>query len=146
DLLEWPADAWLAFDDYHFAAESEASERYVDLVASLSPVRLLLASRKRPAWATSRRILYGDVHEWGTHELTMTQTEVARVLEAGGRRSRTGFTALAEGWPAVIGLAAASPDVRLPDGEFPSALHSYLAEELYQAAKPDVRWGLCQLA
>src|SRR5438552_7764574 len=26
DLVAWPEDTWLAFDDYQFAAESEASE------------------------------------------------------------------------------------------------------------------------
>src|SRR5207253_287277 len=75
DLLEWPETAWLAIDDYHFACESEASEHYVDLLTSLSPVWLLLMSRKRPSWATTRRILYGEIHELGTHELAMTQEE-----------------------------------------------------------------------
>src|SRR5262245_16010431 len=46
DLADWPATAWLMFDDYHFACDSEASERYVDILTSSSPVHLLVASRK----------------------------------------------------------------------------------------------------
>src|SRR5207253_5064737 len=76
DLLEWPETAWLVIDDYHFACESDASEHYVDLHASLCPVHLLLGTRKRPPWATPRRILYGEIDDGGTHELAMPQREV----------------------------------------------------------------------
>src|SRR5438093_1266867 len=48
DLQDWPQDTWLAFDDYQFACESEFSERFVDLLCSLTELRLLLASRVRP--------------------------------------------------------------------------------------------------
>ena len=34
----------------------------------------------------------------------------------------------------------------MPAGDLPAALYDYFAEELYQAAEPGLRWGLCQLA
>src|SRR5262249_29178747 len=32
DLEDWPAEAWIAFDDYQFAPESPLAERFVDLL------------------------------------------------------------------------------------------------------------------
>ena len=145
DLLAWPETAWLAIDDYHFTCDSDASERYVDLLASLSPVRLLLATRKRPRWATSRLILYGEIYEVGTYELAMTQEETRAVL--GDRRDAAaeGLSALSAGWPAVIGLAAFA-DSEIPEDELPDALYDYFAEELYQAADAETRRALRQLS
>src|SRR2546426_7648441 len=54
DLAEWPEDAWLAIDDYHFAAGSPASEIFVEEISSAPSLRLLVTSRHRPAWATAR--------------------------------------------------------------------------------------------
>jgi ATP/maltotriose-dependent transcriptional regulator MalT len=146
DLAEWPDDHWLVFDDYQFAMESEASERFFDLVVRQSPLRVLLASRTRPTWATARRLLYGELFEVGRNDLAMTQEEAAKVLAERDEASAPGLVALAEGWPAVIGLAALTGDVELPEGSLPDTLYDYFAEELYQAASPNVRWGLCQLA
>jgi hypothetical protein len=144
DLGEWPDDRWLVFDDYQFAMEARAPERFVDLVLRNSPVKLLVASRKRPTWATARRLLYGEVYELGRNELAMDHEEAAAVLAH--RKDAAGLVALAEGWPAVIGLAALTEDFTLPEGTLPDALYGYFAEELYQAASPEVQDGLCRLA
>src|SRR5262249_52992724 len=124
DLADWPKTAWLVIDDYHFACDSDASERYVDLLVSLSPVRLLLATRKRPRWATSRRILYGEIHEIGAHDLAMTQKEARAVLVDRRDAAAQGLSALADGWPAVIGLAAFA-DAHIPPQDLPDALYDY---------------------
>jgi LuxR family maltose regulon positive regulatory protein len=145
DLTEWPDTAWLAIDDYHFTADSEASERFVDLLTSHSPVRLLLASRKRPRWATSRRILYGEIHELGAHELAMTRDEARAVLADRRDDAAGGLVVLTAGWPAVIGLAALTESNLCAD-DLPNGLYDYFAEELYQAASPEVQEGLCQLS
>ncbi len=61
---------------------------------------------------------------------------------------RTGMAQLArqaEGWPAVLALAAGARDLP-PSGILPSALHSYLAEELFQGAPIELQESLLRLA
>lgn len=145
DLAEWPEDAWLAIDDYQFAAGSEACEIFVEEVSKAPSVRLLLSSRHRPGWATARRRVYGDLQELNSSDLAMIDDEALDVLKPSGIND-AGLLEQAAGWPAVIGLAALTGALALPAGELPSALYDYFAEELYQAAEPGVRWGLCQLA
>jgi DNA-binding NarL/FixJ family response regulator len=146
DLAEWPDDAWLVFDDYQFAMEAKAPERFIEVLVRDAPVRLLLTSRKRPSWASARRLLYGEVYELGRTELAMDHDEAASVLAHKKDSPAAGLVALAEGWPAVIGLAALTDDFELPEGSLPDALYEYFAEELYQAASPEVQRGLCLLA
>jgi LuxR family maltose regulon positive regulatory protein len=146
DLENWPSEAWLAFDDYHFACESGFAEEFVERVLALSPLRLFLTSRKRPSWATSRRLLYGDAYEIGRSLLAMSQEEAELVLSHRQESEASGLVALADGWPAVIGLAALTDDFDLPDQGVPEALYRYFAEELYQVADEELRWSLCQLA
>ena len=136
----------LVFDDYQFAMEATAPERFVDLLLRHSPIQLLLTSRKRPSWASARRLLYGELYELGRTELAMDHDEAASVLAHRKDSPAAGLVALAEGWPAVIGLAALTEELELPEGGLPDALYEYFAEELYQAASPSVRRGLCKLA
>ena len=75
DLAEWPDDAWLVIDDYHFATESSASEAFVDALVSRERVRLLLTSRRRPSWATARRRIYGEAFEVDRTLLAMSDNE-----------------------------------------------------------------------
>jgi LuxR family maltose regulon positive regulatory protein len=146
DLADWPEDLWLVIDDYQFAMEAAAPERFVDLLLRKSPVRLLVTSRKRPVWASARRLLYGEVYELGRNELAMDHEEAAEVLAHRKDSPAAGLVALAEGWPAVIGLAALADEFDLPEGSLPDSLYEYFAEELYQAASPEVQHGLRRLA
>ena len=146
DLADWPADLWLVFDDYQFAMEAKAPEQFVDLLLRKSPIRLLLTSRKRPSWASARRLLYGELYELGRNELAMDHDEAASVLAHRKDAPAAGLVALAEGWPAVIGLAALTDEIGLPEGGLPDTLYEYFAEELYQAASTEVQQGLCKLA
>ena len=84
DLAEWPEDAWLAIDDYHFASRSAACEAFVDEVSSAPSLRLLVTSRQRPGWATARRRIYGDVQELSSAALAMSDDEAIDVLEPSG--------------------------------------------------------------
>jgi LuxR family transcriptional regulator, maltose regulon positive regulatory protein len=146
DLADWPEDAWLVFDDYQFAMEAKAPERFMEVLLRDAPVRLLLTSRKRPSWASARRLLYGEVYELGRNELAMDHEEAANVLAHRKDSPAAGLVALAEGWPAVIGLAALTEDFELPEGSLPDALYEYFAEEIYQqAASSMVQRGLCLL-
>lgn len=146
DLAGWPDDLWLVVDDYQFAMEAKAPERFVDGLLRRSPVKLLLASRKRPRWASARRLLYGEIYELGRNDLAMDHDEAAAVLAHRKDAPAAGLVALAEGWPAVIGLAALAQDLDLPEDGLPDALYDYLAEELYQAATPDMQRQLRRLA
>jgi DNA-binding CsgD family transcriptional regulator len=146
DLAEWPDDVWLVLDDYEFVMEAAASERFIDLILSTAPIRSVITSRRRPGWASARRLLYGDLFELGRNELAMNHAEAAEVLAHRKDAPTSGLVTLAEGWPAVIGLAALAEDYAPPDDELPETLYEYFAEELYQGATEDVRRGLCKLA
>jgi ATP/maltotriose-dependent transcriptional regulator MalT len=146
DLTDWPEDTWLVFDDYQFAMEARAPERLIDLLLRKTSIRMVLTSRKRPTWATARRLLYGEVYELGRTDLAMDHDEAAEVLSHRKDAPAAGLVALAEGWPAVIGLAALTDEFNLPEGGLPHALYDYFAEELFQAAEPDIQEGLCRLA
>ncbi len=146
DLVEWPADAWLVFDDYQFACDSDLSEMFVELVASLCPVQLLVTSRTRPSWATAKRLLYGEVFEVGRNVLAMSQDEAEAVLAKVRTSDAREIVALADGWPALIGLAALADDVEIPEEAVPEAMYAYFAEELYRTAAPDVQKGLRRLS
>lgn len=145
DLAPWPEDAWLAIDDYHFAMDSAAAEEFVDTLATDSPLRLLVTSRRRPTWASARRRLYGEVVEIDRTLLAMSDTEALDVLDRRAREASE-LVEKAAGWPAVIGLAALTGDLSMPERGLPATLFDYFAEELYLHAEPGLRWGLCQLA
>jgi LuxR family transcriptional regulator, maltose regulon positive regulatory protein len=145
DLAEWPSEAWLAIDDYQCAMEAEAPERFIERLVELTPIRVLVTSRHRPKWATARRILYGEILEFEREVLAMSDDEAREVLAHRGEQAPA-LVERAEGWPAVIGLAALTDSVALPEDDLPATLYDYFAEEVYLQAEPAVRWGLCQLA
>lgn len=144
DLAEWPEDAWLAIDDYHFASDAFAPEAFVGALAELAPVLLLIASRRRPSWATARLRLYGHVLEVDRTLLAMNEEEALNVLSQ--RRDAPTLVDQAAGWPAVIGLAALTVQSRIPSNDVPSALFDYFAEELLQGSDQDTQLALCRLA
>ncbi len=146
DLSAWPHDLWLVFDDYQFAMEAQAPERFIDLLLRKTQIRLLLTSRKRPHWASARRLLYGEIYELGRNDLAMDHGEAAAVLSHREGAPSAGLVALSEGWPAVIGLAAFAAGFDLPDGTLPDALYEYFADELYREASPVAQQGLGRLA
>ena len=145
DLQEWPSDAWLVFDDYQFAANSVASEQFVDLLTQLTPIQMLITSRRRPSWATARRILYGEIQEIDRRALAMEGCEAKAVLGSESR-SIEELLVRARGWPAVIGLAALTKEFHLPSETLPATLHTYFAEEVFQAADTRTRHELGALA
>lgn len=144
-LREWPSTAWLAIDDYQLLKESDVAESYIDRLLTESPLRLLLTSRERPAWATARKLLYGEIYEIGRSPLAMSQDEAQSVFRAASTDGLAGLVALAEGWPAVIGLASLTQPGDL-DGVVPETLYEYFADELYQAASPSLQRALPELA
>jgi ATP/maltotriose-dependent transcriptional regulator MalT len=146
DIAGWPADAWLVIDDYHLLRVAREAESFVETLITSAPVNLLVASRRRPSWVSSRKILYGDVFELGQAALAMSPEEAESVLEDWRSEQASRLISLAEGWPAVIGLAGILPLPADPEGDMPAALYEFFAEEVFQALAPDVRAGLGVIA
>jgi LuxR family maltose regulon positive regulatory protein len=135
---------WMIVDDYHEILDSPEVEALVEVLQAESGCHLMLASRRRPTWATSRRIVYGELAEFTRDVLAMTDQECEELL--GRRKGLADIATRAQGWPAVLALAAASKELEPPKSVLPSALHSYLAEEIYQAAPSELRERLLALA
>jgi ATP/maltotriose-dependent transcriptional regulator MalT len=147
DLEWWPSASWFVIDDYQFAMDSRAAEAFVETLHDHSPINLLIVSRRRPTWATARRLLYGDILEVNRNALAMDDHEAAEVLRTRSKGGELpGLATIAEGWPAVIGLAAFIDDFELPEGDLPATLYDFFAEELYQSLEPSTKWSLCRLS
>jgi LuxR family maltose regulon positive regulatory protein len=146
ELSTVPSETWLAIDDFHLTMDSEAAGLFFERFEAVAPIRILLTSRRRPSWVSARRLLYGEVYELGQAALAMTEDEANEVLGHSLGRSAGGLVALAEGWPAVIGLAAFTEGVVPFERSVPGALYDYFAEELYQKTNQELRSRLSALA
>jgi ATP/maltotriose-dependent transcriptional regulator MalT len=141
----WEDSTWLVIDDYHLVIEAADVEELIDAFLATSKCQALISSRVRPSWATTRRLMYGEIEELGKSALAMTRDEAGQVLQR-TRNKAAGLIALADGWPAIIGIAADSALARLPAETVESSLYDFFAEELYQAADSEVRESLALLA
>jgi LuxR family transcriptional regulator, maltose regulon positive regulatory protein len=139
DLAAWPDDGIVVIDDYHLVTDSAAVEEFVDWLLTLVPVRMLVTTRRRPSWASARRVLYGEIVEIGPEQLAMNDEEASQVL--GGRPSDAvrALVRQAQGWPALIGLAALSASLELPEERVSDALFRYFAEEVLRSEPPEVQ-------
>ncbi|HET9461802.1 MAG TPA: hypothetical protein VFO56_07695, partial [Gaiellaceae bacterium] len=147
DLEAWPAEGWLVIDDYHEIAAEPKAERFVSSLLAAAPIQLLIASRQRPAWVSAKKILYGDVLELNQTALAMDSHEAADVLVDRSAPSASGLVSLANGWPAVIGLASVSFAEIESDAEpVPESLYRFFAEEVFSALGVDVQQGLTTLS
>jgi ATP/maltotriose-dependent transcriptional regulator MalT len=147
DLAEWPESAWLVLDDYHEVAQEPHAEDFVAALVAESPVRFLIASRVRPSWVSTKDLMYGKILELSQTVLAMDDREAADVLVDRSARSASGLVSLANGWPAVIGLASVSSAEIDADAEpVPESLYRYLADEVFGALGPEVQQGLTTLA
>jgi len=146
DMADWPRDGWLVIDDYHEIAGAEDAEHLVAALVAAAPVQLLIASRQRPTWVSARRILYDEVLELNQTTLAMDASEASEVLAGRSPPSASGLVAVANGWPAVIGLAAVT-GAEIEDREqLPEALYRFFAEEVFDALDDEVKAGLATLA
>jgi DNA-binding NarL/FixJ family response regulator len=139
-------DVCVVIDDYHVLKGSDAAESLVRELALTERCTVLIASRARPSWITARQILYGDVAEIGRSALAMDSAEAQEVMRAAGADAVPGLAALADGWPAVIGLAASASKLALPDDAVASALYDFVAEEVFRALAPEHQAVLARLA
>ncbi len=146
ELVGWLPTDWLVLDEYQELVGATDAESFVEELAAVCPVQLLIASRQRPTWVTGRRILYGDVLELNQTVLAMDTREAAELLEGRSAASASGLVALANGWPAVIALASVTDAEIDGDAEVPDALYRFFAEEVFDALGEEVRAGLATLA
>jgi LuxR family maltose regulon positive regulatory protein len=147
EMVSWPAGTRLVIDDYQALAVSPACERFVETLVRETPLRLLIASRNRPGWASSRLRLYGDLFEIGREELQMTPEEARDVLApVTDEEQRAQLVELCHGWPAVLGLAARAPSPSPPQDVLLEGLYDYFAEELFQSASSELQRLLCQIS
>jgi ATP/maltotriose-dependent transcriptional regulator MalT len=146
-VIHWPEHAWLVIDDYHHVAQSEIAEGLIERLSQIPELNLLVATRRRPGWVTPRKLIYGEVLEISRSSLAMTPDEALEVVGAERSSSIAGLLALAEGWPAVIGLAAHVDARNFGEGaQLPQNLYDFFAEELLQTTPKHFREGLYQLA
>ena len=140
-------DVLLVVDEWEAAGTDEAEELLSMLVEGLD-IRFLITTRTRPEWFTPRLEVYGEGLEIGVDELAMTDDEAARVLHAvGAVAGRARLMRTAEGWPAVLGLAAMSGDVDFTSSRLMShTLYEFLAGELLAAAAEETQDALMLLA
>jgi len=140
-------DVLLVIDEWEAAGTNEAEELLSMLVEGLR-IRFLITTRTRPEWFTPRLEVYGEGLEIGVDALAMTDAEAARVVNAvGAVAGRARLMRTADGWPAVLGLAAMSGDVDFSSSRLLSrTLYDFLASELLAAATEETQDGLTQLA
>ena len=139
DLESWPEHGIVVLDDYHLMAESSPVEDFLDWLLMLAPIRVLVTTRRRPSWATARRFLYDEAVELGRDQLAMTDDEATRVLSGRSSESIRALVRQAEGWPALIGLAALSADLEFPAEKVSESLFRYFAEEVLRGEPDDVQ-------
>ena len=136
---------WVVVDDYNEIIAQPEAETFMAVLNAEVSGRFLIASRLRPTWATARLAMYGDVFELDRASLAMSVEESKRVL--GRHPELDDLLVQADGWPAVIGLAASARSVRLPDAMLNSGLlHGYFTEELFKAASESLQRALMRLA
>jgi ATP/maltotriose-dependent transcriptional regulator MalT len=145
ETRQWPIDTWLVVDDYQWVLDSEASEEIIREYLRLTRAQALITSRVRPSWINARALLYGHAFELGQSALALTHAEAKRVLA--DKPSTSGaLIALADGWPAVIGLASFVRVDVSARAEVASALHDFFAEELFGELDANVQGALALIA
>src|SRR5262249_34071962 len=142
-----PRDVLLVVDEWEAAGTDEAEDLLAMLVEGLD-IRFLITTRTRPDWFTPRLEVYGEGLEIGVGELTMTAREAALGLNAvGAGAGRARLMRSAEGWPAVLGLAAISGDVDFTSSRMLShTLYDFLASELLASVTEETHAALMLLA
>ena len=147
DLADWPDLAWLVVDDYHEIVAESRAEDFIGALVAASSIQLLVASRLRPSWVSTKGLLYGDALELNQNVLAMDNREAAEVLVDRTDASASGLVTLANGWPAVIGLASVSAaELDTNADAVPASLYSFFAEEVFSALGREVQQGLMTLS
>jgi ATP/maltotriose-dependent transcriptional regulator MalT len=135
----------LVIDDYQLLGRGPA-EDFVRGLSQVPSLHLLIASRVRPSWVDTRAILYGEIIELGRTVLAMDSDEAQQVLSTAETLVMPGLVSLADGWPAVIGLAATASRLALPDDAVDTAVYDFVANEVFRMLDEDEKFVLTRLA
>jgi DNA-binding CsgD family transcriptional regulator len=147
DLAAWPSNGWLVIDDYHEIAQEPRAEDFIAALVQVSSIQFLIATRVRPSWISTKGLLYGEALELSQTSLAMDNREAADVLVDRSGASASGLVSLANGWPAVIGLASVSSAEVDADAEpVPESLYNFFAEEVFSSLDGGVQRGLTTLS
>jgi DNA-binding CsgD family transcriptional regulator len=92
-------------------------------------------------------LMYGSAFEVNQTALAMDTTEAAAILVDRSESSAFGLVQLANGWPAVIGLAGvSSAEIDEDLEQVPESLYRYFADEVFNSLGSEIRQGLTTLA
>jgi ATP/maltotriose-dependent transcriptional regulator MalT len=139
-------DTWLVIDDYQLLSPGSGGVELIALLEASERFRVMIASRERPGWATSRRFVHLDIVEFGPPDLALDDQEVAELIPPTAQNAA--LCIQARGWPAVIALAAHSQttNLSLSSTSLAESLYDYFAEELYERAPRNVQRFLMEVA
>lgn len=113
-LVEFPAESFLVFDDYHTIHNPKVHELVAFFIDHLPPqMHLIFASRVDPPWALARYRARNQLYEIRGQDLRFSTEEILEFLDrtAGLSLSLEDVSALeerTEGWVAGLQLAALS--------------------------------------
>ncbi len=136
----------LVIDDCHYAAGSYDSNVFLSELIKHTEFRVLLTSRVRPEWITTRMIVYGEVATVEMSELAFTDDEARAIINEASDNADDGLLSKAQGWPAVIGLAAQRRGPNLSPTLPADELYDFFAEDLFQHAPAELQKSLILLA
>ena len=139
-------DSWIAIDDYQLLLSSAAAECFVEMLHDCGRFKLLIVSRERPTWATSRRFIHMEMIEFGAPDLAFDEGEATELLR--GVPNHAALRVQARGWPAVIALAAQSGSAEIPltADKLADSLYDYFAEELFEGSSETTKRLLVRLS
>jgi ATP/maltotriose-dependent transcriptional regulator MalT len=136
----------LVIDDCHHTAGSKEAEDLLAEVSLHTTVRVVLASRVRPAWIEARMLVYGDAYVLDRGQLAFTEDEARAVIGQEDQPPTNTLLSQAQGWPAVIGLAARQGGADLDSHLAPGELYDFFAEDLFRRTEGSVQRALMMLA
>jgi ATP/maltotriose-dependent transcriptional regulator MalT len=131
----------IVIDDYHYALEHREADELLGELTRLLPARFVITSRVRPSWLAGKAVVYGTLLSLGQRELAFTDDEARLVLP-----NASEIRLQAQGWPAVIGLAAYAGPVAVAVDGAPDDLFDFIARDLLAGVTSAMRRALLVLA
>jgi LuxR family maltose regulon positive regulatory protein len=137
-----PETVALVIDEYDAISAALGADRFVEAFTQSTELRTIIIGRRRPSWATARRLLYGEIGEISRDALAFTSREAQVILESLPRNAARLVWTQSRGWPAVLRLAAMAQSTAVPTDVSGVSLHAYFAKELYDRASASLQRGL----
>jgi ATP/maltotriose-dependent transcriptional regulator MalT len=133
-------------DETDVVLSAPSSTHFLQELLESARLRFVVIGRQRPAWVSTRKLLYAEIAEIDRDKLAFTEAEAAQLLSALPGASTRAMWSRTKGWPAVLRLAVLTQNASLPDEPIGSSLHEYFAEELLEIASAELQTRLPCLA